>query len=502
VRGTKRWPIALVFAAGVLYSLFVVVSIPDEVFFSGDAGVKALLTKEFSRGALDLQLELQAPAPAREAWNNGLYPLRPPFVYPRAGGYTVGLPFFFALVCAPFYRLFGFQGFYLVPLASTWFVWALFCVTLRRLAVPAWASAVGLFALIFASHVTLYAAMFWEHTFGLFLAYFGIHYLSTRFHCEWSRAAAAGAGFVSGLCFLVRPEGLLFVASMCGFALLTFKKNPRKTEVWFIAGAAGCTVAIIAMNFAIYGSAFGLHGRQMLEDNPISWMFLGAAKRALNLAGNFAYHVPWVVFVAVWLGFVCWRKRRIDLLSTEALVVPCLLFYVMLPFGVPNSGGRQVGPRYLVFVVPLLATIVAFASVEIARMRPAAMRALFGLLALGSLLGVAKNSVVNCRSLIADYKTRITPALAFVRGYPTQIVVFTDTTLAQELEAAAETKAFLLALTAADIAIALKASAALGETKTLVGTFEYLPPPEIPSGVVMKPIDRYGGLRFYELAKP
>jgi hypothetical protein len=502
VRGTKLWPIAVVFAMGVLFSVFVVTTIPDEVFFSGDAGVKALLSKEFSRGPIDLKLELPAPAPAREAWESGLYPLRPPFVYRQPDGYTVALPFSFALVCAPFYRLFGFRGFYLVPLLSAWFTWALFCITLRRLKVPAWASAIGLFCLIFASHVTLYATMFWEHTFALLLAYFGIHYLATRCHCEWSRAAAVGAGVASGLCFLVRPEGLLFAGAMCAFALLTAKKNPAKTEVSFASGVVGCTIAIFAMNLALYGAAFGLHGRQMLEDAPLEYVIFGGVKRAIHLAGNLAFHVPWVGFVVVWLAFSWWRKRRIDIMSTEALLVPCVLFFVALPFGVPNSGGRQVGPRYLVFVVPVLAMIVAVASVEIARLRPAGTRLLFGLLTLGSLLGVSKNSVVNCGRLIADYRTRIMPALAFVRGHPGRVVVITDQAIAQELEAVVEAKAFLLALTAAEIAIALRASEALGEPKALLGTFEHLPPPEVPEGVIMEHIDRHGGVRFYELSRP
>ena len=85
-----------VFVSGMLLTLYLVWLIPDEVFLSGDGGVKALLTKQFARGVLQVDLDLPAEAWAREIRDKGFFPYGPPYVYEVDLGHFASFPFYFA----------------------------------------------------------------------------------------------------------------------------------------------------------------------------------------------------------------------------------------------------------------------------------------------------------------------------------------------------------------------------------------------------------------------
>ena len=157
----------LVFSLGLLYTLLLQTFVKDEVFFSGDGGLKALLTRQFSRGEYHVDLRLPSPLWVKQLWNKGLYPFQPPFVYVQQNRRYVTFDFLFPLLSSPFYKWFGFRGLRIVPLISTWLIWVLFYIFCKGFELDDKWRALALAVLIFSSNLTIYSAMFWEHTFAV-----------------------------------------------------------------------------------------------------------------------------------------------------------------------------------------------------------------------------------------------------------------------------------------------------------------------------------------------
>ena len=200
--------------AGIVFSIYLQTLIKGEVFYSGDMGLKLLQTKQFTTGVLRLDLDLNAPRWVRDLWTEGAFPFKPPFVYARENRYFVQYPFPFTLVSAPFYAWFGFRGLYLIPLISAWVLWARCLVVCRRLGMNGSGQALTLTAMIFASPLTVYSAMFWEHSPAVALAFCGLSVILLGLSEGLSRFQAALGGCLIGLSAWFRPECLCLVAVM------------------------------------------------------------------------------------------------------------------------------------------------------------------------------------------------------------------------------------------------------------------------------------------------
>src|SRR5262249_18256471 len=135
MRSAERYAPFAIFLAGAGYTLYLQTLVPDEIFYSLDGGVKFLLTRQIAeRGLHDLRvdLDLQADPWVRDLWNDGFYPLEEPIVYRHADRWYMQYPPFFAYASAPFYRLLGFHGLYVIPLIATWLLWLVFYAALRK----------------------------------------------------------------------------------------------------------------------------------------------------------------------------------------------------------------------------------------------------------------------------------------------------------------------------------------------------------------------------------
>lgn len=97
----------MIILVGVLYSLYLQLQISDEVFFSGDAGLKLLLTKQFASGKFQIDLDLPVESWVGNLWANGLYPFEPPFAFNLNNRYYIQYHFIYPLINAPFYALLG-----------------------------------------------------------------------------------------------------------------------------------------------------------------------------------------------------------------------------------------------------------------------------------------------------------------------------------------------------------------------------------------------------------
>lgn len=83
---TDKLPWAVILA-GILFTLYLQWLIKDETFFSGDGGLKFVLTKQLSLGNFRFDLDLPAVTWVRNLWESGLYPLgtEEPFTYRQDG---------------------------------------------------------------------------------------------------------------------------------------------------------------------------------------------------------------------------------------------------------------------------------------------------------------------------------------------------------------------------------------------------------------------------------
>lgn len=71
----------IIILIGILFSVYLQSKVSEGVYFSGDAGLKALLSQQLATG--DLRFDLIPPPETwiRTLWQNGLYPYEEPFVY-------------------------------------------------------------------------------------------------------------------------------------------------------------------------------------------------------------------------------------------------------------------------------------------------------------------------------------------------------------------------------------------------------------------------------------
>jgi hypothetical protein len=441
IRRLLPWAIIV---SGMLLSLYLVWLIPGEVFFSGDGGVKVLLTKQFARGALHVDLRLPAETWVREIWDEGFYPYGAPYIYEKDAGYFASFPFYFPLTAAPLYALFGFRGLYLIPLLSLWLLWLIFRQVCRRLGLSDSDVSIALVVLIFASPLTLYGAIYWEHTLSVLLAFSGIAVVLIPPTEKTSRGRAVIGGVLLGLSAWFRPELLLIVFIMC---LLAFTPSGStrfsKNRLYFVLPSLLMVSLMVVVNLAVYGHPLGVHSAQVLDDLSLRNRILDPLVNLLWLAfGMFAFFPVAILALPSMLTASLSRRSRVSP-NTKLMSVLCLAFLVAVPFMLPNSGGKQWGPRYLLILVPIL-TLLVLQRLNSVRSAPSPSTRNVGIVIFVSLLaaGVALNTYVGIDGLRKDYQQRTYPALEFLRQHSSAIVSVCDQYLPQELEAVVGEKVF------------------------------------------------------------
>jgi hypothetical protein len=453
-----KFPLVVILA-GILFSLYLQWQIPDGVFFSGDAGLKALLAKQFSAGNFRFDLDVPADQWVRDLWKNGLYPFDEPFVYNRFNRYYITFPFTFPLVSAPFHALFGYRGFYIIPLISLWAIWLSFYLACQRLRLKSLSTSIALATLIFASPLSIYSATYWEHTLAVTLNFHGISTLLIPGSQGLSKKDAALSGILIGLSVWFREEILGLVALLCilvyAASLLMINKLEflaKRKEIFVISMIA--TIAVFfGLNTLIYHHPLGMHSVQIVEKFSLFDRLSEGLNNFKEMGVALFYYFPIAFFTILYLPFSLVIKKRIKLTLTMKIVyIICFLFIVAVALMVPpGAGGKQWGPRFLLVIMPLIALV---AIIELKFIRRIAR---FGLRYIGLaifcvlfIIGVYINSYQGTEFLSENYQ-RISPAIHFLRSQPETVVAMSHQYVAQVLEAGVKNKVFFLAKDTQDL---------------------------------------------------
>lgn len=186
--------------------------------------------------------------------------------------------------------------------------------------------------------------------------------------------AGAALGVVSGLAVFLRPEALV-MNFLYGLAVLILyfrdKRLPPENRFFgngrlaftFLTGLTLPVLAFFVFNKIEYGSILGIHARQVFIDkNPDTRMTF--AHGLENLWGNNSISTAhfWLVLLLIPLIIrgTAIRKRTDPRPVLLAGIV--IVFSLVTPWFLPNSGIVQWGARYFLAIIPI--TLVALCLAE------------------------------------------------------------------------------------------------------------------------------------------
>lgn len=303
----RNWIGLGILLSGIIFSLYLLSLVPDEVYFNGDGGLKALLAQQLSTGNFRFDLIPPSESWIKQLWSQDFYPYQEPFVYNINNKYYITFPYVFSLITAPFYALFGYGGFYIIPLAATWLIWVLFYFACQQLKFNYFHTNLALVILIFSSYLTPYSAMYWEHSLAVALCFAGlfiIFFLNKNHNLSVQLISLGGC--LVGLSAWVRSEFLSMVATLVFLWSFIYilkvyyskiiSKHIDINPLFFTSNKS--LVFIISMlttvglffvsNKVIYDRFLGIHAMQIVED--FSWI------RRLKEAWESFTEINWYFF--------------------------------------------------------------------------------------------------------------------------------------------------------------------------------------------------------------
>lgn len=440
-----RWLTPIVALAGFAFSLALQTLVREDVYFSGDGGMKAVLARHFATWPPRLDVGLPAPDWVSNLWQQGLYPMEYPTVFHIRDVWYAHFALPFPLASAVPFTLFGFRGLYLLPLLATWALWLTVWLVARRRAWTAVETALVLAVVVFASPVTFYSATFWEHNLAIALALLGLlPILAASKRPSWR--ATFASGLAMGFSIWFRDELLCAAALSVLFALWTRWQGLRRPTALapptaWLAGAASAMGLYFSINSLLYGHPLGIHSFTVIKDGfSIGSQLVNGAGMFLHLGGLLLGTFPLVIFVIVFALPRLLTARSGQAASEERPVAWfLLLFCLTVPLLLPprhydGYGGKQWGPRFWLLAVPLAALLVP-GTLRWARQlsHRAARFAVLGLFVSLLVVSFWRNTVQASALLARDYGSRVLPMLTFLKHSKVRTVVVDHQSTALEL---------------------------------------------------------------------
>lgn len=470
-------------AVGAALVLWIVLQIPGEVFNSGDGGVKALQVRQAARGDFGIALHLPAAEWVRELWARGRYPFERPFVYATPAGQVPQYPFLFPWLSALPYRALGFRGLVVLPAIALFASWWVFGASTRRAGVPEKWRAVALAALVLASPLTVYGAMFYEHTLAVLLLFPACALAALPGRAP-SIAKLGLVGALAGVAPWLRSESWCLLA---GLGLLALLRAVREREWRWIALPAAALLtagADLLTNRAVYGSWFGPHGEQVLGAMSLRQQLVRGAHHLGSSLRQMTIFAPLLIVLVIALAAIVAFRRRLPA-GVPALAGLIAFDLLTVPFVLPVAVGLHWGPRYLLVLMPLLSLLLGLLLPAIAAL-PALARVVIGsALAIALAFGAWKNSVQGPRELVDNYRHRVWPALAELQAAPDPVIVVNDQYCSTDLAALLPAKSFLLVHGARELGDVASLLARRGMARFLFVVYPFQPmPPRFAFGAL------------------
>ncbi len=350
-----------IIGAGVVFSLFLLGQVPEGVYFSGDGGLKALLAQQLAEGSLSIDLIKPDAEWVRQLWKDGLYPYEEPFVYYLNDRYYITFPYPFSLITAPFYGLLGERGLYLIPLVATWLIWISCNFYCRYLKLSPFQQCLAIFLLVFASNLTLYSGMYWEHTLAVLFCFIGMIVLLVPKESVTIKEAIL-SGFFVGLSAWIRSEFLAMIATltflvgiMTILKFLTINQESSQSNLanklklnkllylgdkgWIFILVMYATIGLFFIsNKLIYGHFLGIHALQIVEEFSIIRRLTEAWESFLEIIVTFFEYFPVACFSLLYLLLFLIIKsfqQKIPRIILTALII----FSVITSFYWVNTHG-------------------------------------------------------------------------------------------------------------------------------------------------------------------
>lgn len=442
--------IALVFCLGLFEIAFVLSFVNDEVFFSGDGGIKALMIKQYADNGWNAAFHLNASKATVTLWDQGLYPFREPFVYRVDNGWMSAFPPYFSLLNTPLYMAFGYKGLYVIPALSLIAVWGLFVRLSQQLKLEFKQLLMGLAFLIFGSSLTIYAGIFWEHTLATLCSFIGLYFIITnQIHDTQTAMLACVCGMLAGLSLWLRPEAL-FMLLAYGFWAIRETYRGRVKPRYFLLGLGLIVMGFFLANYILLGEVTGIHSRQITE----GFDAIQRVKKALYifavLCAKAALFDPIWVLILPLGGFYLYKSRQQlypfyngDLRGI-LLLLGCFVafYYVTIIWILPNSGGLNWGIRYSLIATPigpLLAMILYQESKNWKHRFPLTPIILILLVA-----GLYQNIIRANDFVYSNYNGDKLTAIKYLREHPKAMLLMSNQNLSAEYQALMPSTEFLL----------------------------------------------------------
>jgi hypothetical protein len=448
----------ITFFLSLCYLTFLASTIRTGVFYSSDGGIKYMVVKQLAEGHGFKYLYLPQPQWVHAIWDNGFFPLRPPFLYPTPEGYLFVFPPALQIISSFFYSTFGYPGLYIIPVLSTVLFWLCVVMLLRRCGLAPSRIAAGLFVLVFCSPLTIYGATYWEHMPAILLLLAGLAFV-VRPPDGWG--AAVAMGFISGLAAWFRPEAMMMniLYALAAVYLYVYARQrktvvPGRTDagrgqvgtISFLVGMGIGIGSFLLFNKIEFDSFFGVHSYQVLQDKVEE----GMGHRIFNnlVMNNFIsiHHYLFILLLLPALYVLAKGTRKLDI-RTILLIGIALVYCVVTPLMVPNEGGKQWGARY--FLPMISVVLVALLLIEKEWNLVATRQVPVWLTAIIVIFTAYSFYRNTYKGGIKDFPWenhhRISPTLNFVRQQPGNVVVVSDSYVAMELGYLFDSKYFFLA---------------------------------------------------------
>lgn len=431
----------LVFFAGLIY-LFLLLSFSREnVFFSGDAGVKYLTVRQYQATGEFHHIVSSHPEWVRQTWDQGYYPILTPFVYNFNGQHLIAFPPFYQIISSYFLKWFGFNGLLIIPALSLILIWFFFIVGLTKRGISGKVIAACLAILIFCTPLTFYGAIYWEHTLSVLLVFPAVMwYLSEK----RTVLNALISGLLAGFALWCREETVVFTVFLCAGVFFAEWKKWTRSGLVFMAAAAITVSGYFIVNKILFGLWMGVHGLQVVEEKTMLQQLLRGLYQIVRTNYFQLIYFPFILLLALPLFLIVKEPALLKKRKKQILLI-IVLYSVLVNLVLPSSGDKQWGPRFLLAIVPATAYLAAI-YLGNAEFRDRYVHTKIFVAISGAILiySFVLNSIRGTAHLKDDYANRIYPAQRFLSAEPCENVVIDNQFVAHELTTLYDKKNFFL----------------------------------------------------------